>query len=87
MHITREQIREDVLEYFALHKISIVIREEDQMFKFKLNDFDLIDMELDLEEKYGINHEEDEEGDIVGLSESDTLLEVINKLFEYFKNL
>lgn len=86
MKITREQIREDIMEYFALHQISVAIREEDKMSKFKLDDFDLIDMELELEEKYGISHE-DGEGEIVGLNDSDTFLEVVNKLFEYFKSL
>lgn len=85
MQITREQIREDVTNYLIIHLGIIDISEGYPMEHFKLTDFDLIDMEMELEEKYGIFQNEDDEMNISGMSESDTLMEVVNKLFEYFR--
>lgn len=85
MQITREQIREDVTSYLIIHLGIIDISECYSMEYFKLTDFDLIDMEMELEEKYGIFPQEEDEMTISGMRESDTLIEIINKLFEYFR--
>lgn len=91
MEITKEQIREDILDYisrgFNRKSSSKDVNETTTMFDCKMNDFDLIDMELDLEEKYGHIQNEDEECNISGIHSYDTLLEVVNKLFDYFKGL
>ena len=85
MQITKEQIREDVTSYLIIHLGIIDISEGYSMEYFKLNDFDLVDMEIELEEKYGIYPKEDDDMTISGMSESDTLIEIVNKLFEYFR--
>lgn len=78
--ISREQVKKDVLEFLTLKSGEIDLSETDNVSRYSLNDYDLIDMELALEQEY---FGENSSSDGADLREEDTLMEVSEKMFNY----
>jgi acyl carrier protein len=79
--ISRERIKEDVINYIVEQGGDENISEEDEVSRYGMDDFDLVDLEMELERKYK-NGELGEESAV--LWEYDTVGEVIDKLYKFF---
>lgn len=78
--ISREQVKKDVLEFLILKAGEPNLNETDTPMRYHLNDYDLIDMELALEQEY---FGENSSSDGADLNQEDTVLEICEKMFSY----
>lgn len=77
-----EQIEKDVVEFFAIKRGNIDILPGTSVCVYNIDEYDLIDLELELEEKYDVVTDGEE---CLCLSSEDTLGEISQKLFDYLK--
>jgi acyl carrier protein len=78
--VSREDIKKDVINYIVEKGGDENISEEDEVSRYGMDDFDLVDMEMEIERKYK-NGELGEESAV--LWEHDTVKEVIDKLYKF----
>lgn len=79
MSISKEQIRQDVLEYIN-SKIGIIDLEDHvPLINYNIDDYDVVDMEMELEDKYEVDTSKSSD-----IDSDDNLIEIIEKLYIYF---
>lgn len=79
---TVEQIEQDVVEFFAVKRGIIDILPGTSICVYHVDEYDLIDLEIEMEEKYEVVTDGEE---CLCLSSEDTLGEISQKLFDYLK--
>jgi len=75
-----EIIEQELKDFFAIKRGILEILPGDIMSDHNIDDFDLVDFEIELEEKYSLI---DKQTECAGLSSEDTLTEVAKKLFNF----
>lgn len=80
--LTKENVKSDVLEYLISIAGDPELNEQDQAVRYGIDDFDLIDMELFLEQKY-LTESTSEDG--ADLREKDTVSVIIEKVFNFLE--
>ena len=79
MSISKEQIRHDVLEYIN-SKIGIIdLQDHVPLIIYNIDDYDVVDMEMELEDKYEVDTSKSSD-----IDSDDNLIEIIEKLYVYF---
>lgn len=80
--ITKEEIKKEIIEYFELHLGAIDIQEDEMLMSYDIDDFDLVELELHLEQKFNFTPKEETQ-DGAQTNDNNTLIEIVNLLYFY----
>lgn len=80
--LSLEKIENEIIEFFVIKRGIIDILPGTSVCVYNIDEYDLIDLEIEMEDKYNISTDGD---DCLCLSSEDTLGEITKKLFDYIE--
>lgn len=81
--LSLEEIEKEIVQFFAIKRGVIDVLPGTSMCVYNIDEYDLIDLEIEMEEKYNIVTDGE---DCLCLSSEDTLGEISQKMFDYIKS-